>query len=78
MVAFDIACLRDLVTEQTGRVVAPFDVEAYAAALLEVCADPGLRARLGAAGHDRVRHLTWDAAAQAQAQVYRTVLGGSA
>lgn len=74
VVAFDIACLRSLVDDRTGRTVPAFDVDAYAAALGDLLADPDGRDRLGAAGRDRVGPLTWDAAAQAQAAVYREAM----
>jgi glycosyltransferase involved in cell wall biosynthesis len=38
----------------SGRLVPPADPVALAAALVEVCADPALRARLGRAGRERV------------------------
>ncbi len=77
VVAFDIPCLRDLVSQETGRLVRPFDVDHYADALFSVAADPALRERLGSTGRQRVRHLTWDAAAATQAEVYHQVLESS-
>lgn len=75
VVAFDIDCLRTLVTDGTGRRVPAFDVPAFAAALGELATDRPLRERLGAQGVRHVQHLTWDNAAAAQAAVYDEVLG---
>nr|WP_240897464.1 glycosyltransferase family 4 protein [Kineococcus vitellinus] len=74
VVAFDIPCLRGLVSDRTGRRVPAFDVAALAAAIGELAGDPALRARLGAAGRAAVHHLTWDNAARAHADLYRKVL----
>lgn len=78
VVAFDIDCLRGLVNNDNGRRVAAFDVEAYAAALVELGTDHQLRQRLAANARPSVRHLTWDAAAMAQAELYRQALAARA
>jgi len=74
VVAFDIDCLRNLVSDDTGRRVPAFDVEAFAAALRELGADAALRSSLGRRGAAEVAHLTWDAAAEHQGRVYRAAL----
>lgn len=74
VIAFEIPCLRNLVTPNNGRLVRPFSVEELASAIGDLAGDAGLRARLGAAGRVSVRHLTWDNAAQAQAAIYRGAL----
>jgi glycosyltransferase involved in cell wall biosynthesis len=59
--------------------VPPGDAEALAAALRRVLEDPGLRARLGAAGRRRVLgRFTWRAAAEQTVAVYREALGSRA
>lgn len=76
VVAFDIDCLRNLVSDDTGRRVPAFDVEAYAAALRELGADVALRSSLGRRGAANVAHLTWDNAAEHQGQIYRAAIRG--
>ncbi|OEV07668.1 hypothetical protein AN219_31900, partial [Streptomyces nanshensis] len=50
---------------------------ALAAALGRLLADPGLRARLGAAGRERVlRNFTWEQAARGTAAHYRAAMAG--
>lgn len=70
VVAFDIDCLRSLVTDTNGRRVPAFDTTAFGRALVEVAGDPGLRDLLARAARPSVAHLTWDAAAAAQADLY--------
>ena len=45
VVAFDIDCLREVVPDACGRRVPPFDVDAYADALVATHVDTGLRVR---------------------------------
>ena len=57
---------------ETVLLVPPGDAEALAAAIGRALADPGLRARIGAAGRERVvQRFTWRAAAVATVEVYR-------
>ncbi|MFD8208985.1 glycosyltransferase family 4 protein [Streptomyces sp. NPDC059695] len=57
---------------ETCLAVPPGDAGALAAALGRVLGDPGLRARLGAAGRERVlANFTWARAAQGTAELYR-------
>ncbi|MFF5917282.1 glycosyltransferase family 4 protein [Streptomyces flavochromogenes] len=57
---------------ETCLAVPPGDAGALAAALGRVLADPALRARLGAAGRERVlSRFTWAKAAQGTAELYR-------
>jgi len=74
VVAFDIDCLRSLVTDATGRRVPAFDVPAFARAIVELASRPRLREDLSRAARASVRHLTWDNAASDQAQIYRQAL----
>jgi glycosyltransferase involved in cell wall biosynthesis len=55
LVATDVGGVRDIVTPETGRLVAPHDPEAFAAALCELAGDPALRKQLGAAAREHVR-----------------------
>jgi len=75
VVAFDIACLRSLVTEHNGMVLAPGDVDGFAHALALLTADQGLSRRLGDAGPASVGGLRWDELAPQQAAVYWECLG---
>jgi len=60
-----------LVTEgQTGRLVEPGNVPAFANAIAAYLADPSLRAAHGAAGEARSRDYAWDAINRAVAEVY--------
>jgi len=59
----------------TGLLVAPNDPSALAHELLQVLNDPELRARLGAAGRDRVLdRFTWRQTAISTVEHYRAVL----
>jgi phosphatidylinositol alpha 1,6-mannosyltransferase len=60
-----------LVTEgQTGRLVEPGNVAAFANAIAAYAADPALRAAHGAAGEERSRAFSWDAINRTVAEVY--------
>src|SRR5688500_2212636 len=60
-----------LVTEgQTGRLVEPSDIGAFANAIAAYLADPALRAAHGAAGEERSRAYSWDAINRSVAEVY--------
>lgn len=74
VLAFDLPCLRDLVTEAVGVRVPAGDVAAYGRALAELAADPVRCRALGAAGPDTVRHLDWDVVAQRQLTLYQQAL----
>ncbi|MDF2766863.1 MAG: glycosyltransferase family 4 protein [Rhodospirillales bacterium] len=56
VLATDVSAIPELIEDgTTGRLVAPEDPRALAAALAQLIGDPALRARLGRAGQDRVR-----------------------
>ncbi len=74
VVAFDIPCLRALVTDQVGVVVPAFDVGQLADAIAALALDPGRRERLGSAGPATVADLRWDRLARRQGLVYRQAL----
>ncbi|RKT54485.1 glycosyltransferase [Saccharothrix australiensis] len=70
VLAFDIPCLREVVPAHSGELVTPFDVPAYAEALIRLHRTPKTgdrvrRARSFAAAYD------WDALARRQADFYR-------
>ena len=61
--------------DETGLLVPPGDPSALATAILRALADPDLRARVGAAGRDRVRStFTWQRTAASTAEHYRALL----
>ncbi|WP_118857720.1 glycosyltransferase family 4 protein [Sphingomonas mesophila] len=60
---------------ETGMLVPPKDVAAYADALEAYARDPELRARHGAAGLDYARTMDWDRINDAVLQVYLRVVG---
>ncbi|HEX4539811.1 MAG TPA: glycosyltransferase family 4 protein [Acidimicrobiales bacterium] len=63
----------------TGLLVPPGDPGALAMAIGTALDQPGLRARIGAAGRARVlERFTWAAAARATVEQYRAVLGANA
>ena len=70
VVAADATALPWVVGD-AGVLVDPDDVDAWAAALSRVVDDPAEAARLSAAGRERARAFTWDAAASALVAGYR-------
>jgi glycogen synthase len=70
VVAFDIPCLRTIVSGAGGVLVPPFDTGAYAAALADTINDGNLRIRLGRTGQKTVSHLRWDDAAERQREFF--------
>ncbi|MFI6689893.1 glycosyltransferase [Streptomyces sp. NPDC050485] len=75
VLAFDIPCLRTLVTNHVGVRVPAGDITAYAKALTRLANDPARCAALGAAGPPSVRHLDWDRISADQLTAYRAVSG---
>jgi glycosyltransferase involved in cell wall biosynthesis len=62
---------------ETGLLVPPDDPGALAGAIARLLDDPGLRARLGAAGRERVvRRFTWQVTAAGTAACYQAMLEG--
>ena len=60
---------------ETGLLVPPDDPGALAAAIARLLDDPALRARLGAAGRERVvSRFTWQVTAAGTADQYRKLL----
>jgi glycogen synthase len=71
VVAFAIPSLREVVPENAGFAVEPFDVETYAKRIAELCTDPDLATAMGARGRVFAGGYDWDALAARQAEVYR-------
>ncbi len=62
---------------ETGLLVPPDDPGALAGAIARLLDDPALRARLGAAGRERVvRRFTWQVTAAGTADCYQAMLDG--
>jgi len=60
---------------QTGVIVPNGDVNAFAAAIIKLAADPALRASLGSAAREYVeRNYSWDQAAERLERVYQKVV----
>lgn len=59
---------------QTGLLVPEGDVEATANAIVHVLSNPDLSKRLGQAGQERARELSWDAYARRLEEVYQDAL----
>ncbi|HXZ12690.1 MAG TPA: glycosyltransferase family 4 protein [Candidatus Sulfotelmatobacter sp.] len=57
-----------------GLLIPPADGPALESALLRLCTDANLRQRLGAAAQERMRHLTWRAAAGKLERVFARAL----
>jgi glycosyltransferase involved in cell wall biosynthesis len=74
VVAFDIPCLRGVVSSTGGILVPPFDIDAFARALARMLGDDQLRSSLGNSGKAAVSDLRWDGMAQLQETLYSRVL----
>jgi glycogen synthase len=72
VVAFAIPSLREVVPDGAGFAVEPFDVEAYAQRLLQVCTDAELALAMGSEGRKFAAGYDWDVLAGQQAEMYRT------
>jgi N-acetyl-alpha-D-glucosaminyl L-malate synthase BshA len=75
VIAYRVGGLPDVVVPQVGRLVAAFDVDALAAAALEVVSDPELRASLGRAARSHAEsRFPRDGAIDRYESHYRRVL----
>ena len=64
-----------LEADKTGLVVPNGDVNAFAAAIVRLAADPGLREKLGTAAREYVeRNYSWDQAAERLERIYQRVV----
>ncbi|MGY1707492.1 glycosyltransferase family 4 protein [Geodermatophilus sp. SYSU D00697] len=76
VVASDVGGIPEVVTDgESGLLVPPGDVDALAAALDRLAADPGLRARLSAGARARACDYAWPRLAGRVAEVYARVRG---
>jgi glycosyltransferase involved in cell wall biosynthesis len=64
------------VAGEAALLVDPTDPGAIAEGLARLLEDEGLRARLAAAGRERVRAFTWERSAAATAEVLRAAARG--
>ncbi|MDP9428451.1 MAG: glycosyltransferase, partial [Actinomycetota bacterium] len=79
VVASDVGGIPEVVQHGvTGLLVPPGDVDALAAALDRLAADPGLRARLSAGARARAAEYAWPLLAARVAAVYARVRGEAA
>jgi glycogen synthase len=79
VVASDVGGIPEVVRHgETGLLVPPGDVDALAAALDRLAADPGLRARLSAGARARAADYAWPSLAERVAAVYARVREGDA
>jgi glycogen(starch) synthase len=74
VVASDLACLRELVPTSAGTLVPAEDPRALAEAINQLVATPERLAQMGAAGPEVARAYSWEAIADAQLEVYRSVV----
>lgn len=74
VVAFDVPCLRELVTAENGILVPDIDVGSFATAMLRLAKDSSLRQRLGNKGPQTVARLSWDSLAKIQGDIYAAIL----
>jgi glycosyltransferase involved in cell wall biosynthesis/O-antigen/teichoic acid export membrane protein len=70
VIAFDIPCLREVVPDACGRLIEPFDVESYGAALVSTYQDEAWLAEARELGRTFAAGFTWDRAARQQQEVY--------
>jgi glycosyltransferase involved in cell wall biosynthesis len=74
VVAFDLPPLHEILSDCGGLLVAPYDTEAFAAALGLVLTDDKQRSALAAQCRVQARRFDWDRAARAHDRVYRAAV----
>jgi glycogen(starch) synthase len=77
VVAFDIPCLRSVVSTSGGILVPAFDTNAFGDALLKILRDETLKLEFGRSGKESVSHLRWDGMAVIQRDYYEKVMVSS-
>ena len=77
VVAFDIPCLRSVVSTAGGILIPAFDTVAFGEACLKILCDDTLKLKLGRSGKETVSHLRWDGMAAVQRDFYSRVLVSS-
>ena len=70
VLAFDIPAMREVLSPDGGVLVRPFDVGAYAGAMLRLLNAPEQCRAMGEAGRRFVRQFHWDVVARQQERVY--------
>jgi glycosyltransferase involved in cell wall biosynthesis/O-antigen/teichoic acid export membrane protein len=78
VLAFDIACLRDLLPKEAAVLVPAFDVARYAEELLGLLANPDRCRTMGEIGRRTARGYDWDEIASQQERVYLRTVGREA
>ena len=77
VVATSVGGVPALLGEGAGILIPPRQPEAIAAAARRLLHDPALRRRLGDAGHDRVRGMSWTATAERTIECYQAARGAA-
>ena len=78
VVATAVGAVPEVVTPDCGILVPPRDPAALADAIQSLLDDPARRARMGAAGSERMsRHFSWTRCGERTAEVYADVLGSA-
>jgi len=75
VLAFDIAAMGEVLAPDGGMLVPPFDVDAYADAILQLLHAPERCQAMGEAGRRFVRRFHWDLVARQQEHVYLQAVG---
>lgn len=74
VLAFEIPCLRAVVPPSVGRLVRPFDVDAFGVAIRDMLHDEGELAAMGRAGREFAKQFDWDALALQQEAIYEAAI----
>lgn len=75
VVAYRVGGVPEVVTDDCGRLVAPFDVDAFAAAVHDVVTDPGRHAALARAARERARlHFRREPAIERYEALFRRLI----
>jgi glycosyltransferase involved in cell wall biosynthesis len=77
VISSDSSSLPEVAQGGSAIMLSPHDQEAWSAAMLDLLAVDETRQRLIAAGHERISHFSWRAAARQLAALYRELLSGN-